>query len=401
MNLPLFFARRYLFARKSHNVINIISVISAVGMAFGTAALIIILSVFNGFNDLVKKSLGDLNPDFLVESRTGRVFVPDSSLVSKWNDDSRIEGVVCVLQDRVFVSYDSKQSVAIAKGVEDNFEWLSLLGEHVVIGQFRLHRGEIPQCGVGAGLAGKLGLNPNFIAPLELYYPARERNISLSNPLASIESESLRPSCTFSVSQDVDNSLVVLPISVMRSLMEYNSGEVSGIEFRTVQGLSSKELRNLEKELKASIGSDFILQDRYTQNESIYRMMKYEKAFIFLILIFVIIIIAFNIFGCLTMLTIEKESDIATLRSMGAEDNLIRRIFTLEGWLISLLGLTIGLVIGVGFVLLQQHFGFIKMPGSFIVSAYPTVLQFGDVVLTSVGVAVIGYIIALIPSRRI
>ena len=401
MNLPLYFARRYLFARKSHNVINIISAISAIGMAFGTAALIIILSVYNGFNALVSDSLSDLDPDYLLTSRSGRVFTPSDSLMAELGADERVLSVEKVLKDRVFATYDGRQSVAVAKGVEPGSEQTSPLRTHVASGQYSLLKGDIPQCAVGAGLAYTLGVNPNFLTSLTLYYPARDRNISAANPLASVEMESLRPSCTFSVNQDVDNSLIILPIETLRELLGYYSGEVSGVEIRLMDTLSKRDVRNFGKQLSASVGEDFQLLDRYRQNENIYRMMKYEKAAIFLILIFIIIIIAFNIFGCLTMLIIEKEGDIATLRSMGATDSTIHRIFTVEGWLISLLGLAAGLLIGIAFALIQQHFGIIKMPGGFMTNAYPVVLQLGDVLITALGVTVVGYIIARIPSRKI
>ena len=401
MNLPLYFARRYLFARKSHNVINIISAISAIGMAFGTAALIIILSVYNGFDALVSSSLSDLDPDYLLTSRSGRVFTPGDSLMTALKSDSRVLGVEKVLKDRVFATYDGRQSVAVAKGVEQSSEQTSLLRGHVVAGQYALGKGELAKCAVGVGIAHTLGVNPSFLASLTLYYPDRDRNISAANPLASVESVSMRPSCTFSVSQDVDNSLIILPIETLRELLGYSSGEVSGVEIRLMDGLSRHETRSFEKQLSASVGNDFELLDRYRQNESIFRMMKYEKAAIFLILIFIIIIIAFNIFGCLTMLIIEKEGDIATLRSMGATDKTIHSIFTVEGWLISLLGLAAGLVLGIAFALIQQHFGIIKMPGGFMTNAYPVVLQLSDVLITALGVTIVGYIIAWIPSRKI
>ena len=401
MNLPLYFARRYLFARKSHNVINIISAISAIGMAFGTAALIIILSVYNGFDALVADSLSDLDPDYLLSSRSGRVFTPSDSLVKELRSDPRVLSVEKVLKDRVFATYEGRQSVAVAKGVEPGSEQTSQLRTHVTSGQYSLQHGEIPQCAVGAGLARTLGVNPSFLASLTLYYPARDKNISAANPLASVESASMRPSCTFSVSQDVDNSLIILPIDTLRELLGYSSDEVSGIEIRLMDSLSGREIRHFEKQLAASAGDDFLLQDRYRQNENVFRMMKYEKAAIFLILIFIIIIIAFNVFGCLTMLIIEKEGDIATLRSMGATDRTIHRIFTVEGWMISLLGLAAGLLIGIAFALIQQRFGLIKMPGGFVTNAYPVILQLSDILITVLGVTVVGYIIAWIPSRKI
>ena len=192
---------------------------------------------------------------------------------------------------------------------------------------------------------------------------------------------------------------MILPIEEMRELLEYDE-EVSAVEIRLMEGTDSKELKRIQDEISSRLGAEFKVKDRFQQNESLYKMMKYEKAAIYMILIFVIIIIAFNIFGSLSMLIIEKRQDINTLRSLGAEESLIRRIFVLEGWMISLAGLFGGLVVGTAFSLLQQHFGFIKMPGHFIVQAYPVILSFSDILLTAVGVAAIGYLIALLPVRR-
>ena len=218
----------------------------------------------------------------------------------------------------------------------------------------------------------------------------------MSNPAASIEQIKVWPSCTFSVNSDVDSKLIIIPIEKMCELLEYKD-EVSAVEIRVTEGTSEKEVDLLQKEIAERLGSDYLVKDRFQQNESLYKMMKYEKAAIYMILIFVIIIIAFNIFGSLSMLIIDKEDDIRTLKSIGARENLIKRIFVLEGWMISLLGLGVGLVIGVGFSLLQQHFGFIKMPGSFIVQASPIILSLNDILLTAAGVALIGYMIALLP----
>ena len=189
---------------------------------------------------------------------------------------------------------------------------------------------------------------------------------------------------------------MILPIDKMRELLEYGN-EVSAVEIRLAGECRKEDLKRLQDEMSARLGSGFEVKDRFQQNESLYKMMKYEKAAIYMILIFVIIIIAFNIFGSLSMLIIEKKSDIQTLKSLGAEDNLIRRIFVLEGWLISLTGLAGGLVTGIGFALAQQQFGFIKMPGQFLVQAYPVILSWQDIVLTAAGVALIGYLIALLP----
>ncbi len=399
MNLPLFIAGRYLFAKKSHNVINIISAISAIGMAIGTAALIIILSVYNGFDELVKDTLSNVEPDILITPSKGKIFIPEGE---KWEKVASLPGVEAyfqVLEENVFVDYDEHQGVAKAKGVDEAYEKNSPLIGHMTAGEFSLHKGQVPQMVAGAGLAYKMGMNPAFLSSATIYFPARDRNFSLANPAASIESVSMRPSGIFTVNQQIDEELMILPLDQMRQLLGYDD-EVSGIEIRLPEGSTQKDLRKTINSIKGILGPEFKVLDRFKQNTSLYKMMRYEKAAIFLILIFIIIIIAFNIFGSLTMLIIEKKDDIETFRSLGATDKMLRGTFHLEGWLISLLGLAAGLVVGIGFALLQQRFGFIRMPGNFLVNAYPVIVKWSDILFTIVGVALIGYLIALLPVRR-
>ena len=397
MRLAPFIAGRYLIAKKSHNVINIISAISAIGMAIGTAALIIILSVYNGFDSLIKSMMSNVEPDLMITPATGKVFIPNDEAFDWIYDQPSVKNMCCVLEEDVFISYDGKQGLAKAKGVDWIYEEESPLKDHIRDGEFRLHRGDIPMASIGASLAYEMGINPRFLSPVEIYFPSRTRRISMANPMSSIEFIKVWPSSTFSINTEVDQELMILPIEKMRELLEYDE-EVSAVELRLMEGTDRKELKRLQEEIGRLLGPAFKVKDRFQQNESLYKMMKYEKTAIYMILIFVIIIIAFNIFGSLSMLIIEKKSDIETLRSMGAQDSLIRRIFVLEGWMISLTGLAAGLVVGIGFALLQQHFGFIKMPGHFVVQAYPIILSLTDILLTAAGVAIVGWLIALLPA---
>ena len=399
MKLAPFIAGRYLFAKKSHNVINIISAISAIGMAIGTAALIIILSVYNGFDSLIRSMLSNVEPDLMITPVHSKVFIPEGEVYDWIYDEPAVKNMCCVLEEEVFISYEGRQGLAKAKGVDWIYEEESPLKDHLKEGEFTLHRGDIPLASVGSGLAYEMGISPRFLSGIEIYFPSRTRKISTSNPVSSVEFIKVWPSSIFSVSSDIDKELMILPIEEMRELLEYDE-EVSAVEIRLMEGTDSKELKRIQDEISSRLGAGFKVKDRFQQNESLYKMMKYEKAAIYMILIFVIIIIAFNIFGSLSMLIIEKRQDINTLRSLGAEESLIRRIFVLEGWMISLAGLFGGLVVGTAFSLLQQHFGFIKMPGHFIVQAYPVILSFSDILLTAVGVAAIGYLIALLPVRR-
>ena len=365
-------------------------------MALGTAALVIILSVFNGFNKIVSESISDVSPDIVVRPAAGKVFTPDSALFAPVLDNPDVLTLSSTLEDQVFVSYDGRQSLARIKGVDMAGEEESAFSEHIVSGAWMIHKGDMP-CGVaGAGLAQSLGLSPRFLTPMEVFYPSRTLQPSLANPSAMLRKVKLQTGGVFSVNAEMDSKLMIVPIEVMRELLEYET-EVSALDIWTAPGREEEVTVWLQEYL----GADFKVLDRYRQNESIYKMMRYEKLAIYLILIFVVIIIAFNIYSSLKMLVIEKQGDIGTLRSMGAPESMLQRIFLLEGWLVSLLGLVIGLVLGIFVVWLQARFGLVPMPGNFLVTSYPVVLKATDILWISLGVAVVGWVMALIPSRKL
>ena len=399
MRLASFIAGRYLFARKSHNVINVISAISVVGMAIGTAALTIILSIYNGFDSLVRDMMGNLEPDILITPSKGKVFVPEGECYDWIYAQESVASMCTVLQEQVFISYDGHQGVAIAKGMDAIAQEESPIRENIRDGKFEFRHGDIPEGVVGVGLAYKMGINPKFLAPIQLYYPSRTRKLSPSSPSSSIEYINIWPSGLFSINSEIDNSYILLDIDKMRELLEYSGEEVSAVEIRMKDGCEARELKRVIDGISERLGEDFTVSDRFRQNESLYKMMKYEKASIYLILIFVILIIGLNIHASLSMLIIEKREDISTLRAMGAGEKLIRRVFVLEGWFISLLGLAIGLLMGLAFCLLQQRFGLISMPGNFVIQAYPVVLKGSDLLITAFSVAILGYLIAAFTER--
>ena len=255
----------------------------------------------------------------------------------------------------------------------------------------QLHKGDRPAAIVGAGLSASLGIHPRFIDPLVLYYPDREGNISLTNPAASAHSETVVPAGLVSISSDTDKSLIIIPLHTMRKLLGSKGEEVSGVEIN-LKDTSRKAIRRFRKDYK----DECTLLDKYQQQPTLFKMMRYEKAAVFLILIFVVIIVALNIFGSLSMLIIEKEDDIATLHAVGATDSLVRRVFVLEGWLVSLLGMAVGLVVGLGLALAQQGLGFVKMPGNFLVDSYPVAVQPLDIVFVIFSVALIGLAVSLL-----
>lgn len=395
MNLPVKFAFRYLFARKSYNVINLISGIGVAGMAVGTAALIIILSVFNGFNELVADSLSHAKANLVVRPATGKVFVPDSTLLEELRADERVLRLSGVLEEQVFVSYEGRQSLARVRGLDETAQEESPLKQHIIDGEWSFGLGDVPYCIAGAGLSHSLGLNPRFVTPLEIFYPSRTQQVNMANPAASLRSAKARLAGVFSVNTDLDARLLLVPIGLIRELLEYDS-ELSSLDIWTKPGTEDA----LQEELSTKLGTSFRILNRVQQDESLFRMMRYEKLAIYLILIFIVLLVAFNIYSSLRMLIIEKQEDAGTLRALGAPEAMVQRIFLWEGWLMSLLGMVIGLVLGVLVVWAQQRWGLVSMPGNFVVSAYPVVLKASDILWTVLGVAGIGFLMALIPSRR-
>ena len=396
MNLPLLIARRYLFAKKSHNVINVISAISAVGMAIGTAALIVILSVYNGFSQLVRDSLSSVEPDLKIEKLTSKVFSASDEEREWLLALPGVKSVSGVLEENVFISYDGRNSIASARGITPEAD-TTILADKVIDGEFLLNFGDVPLSVAGIGLALKTGMNPRLHIPVDMFFPDRHKAISVSNPAASLCREKVWISGLFSITSDVDESTIMLPYATLAKLLGYSDGEISALDVRLDS--PEKDGSRIKDLIQKQFGEDFSVKDRYAQNETLYKMMKSEKAAVYLILIFVVIIIAFNIFGSLTMLMIEKKDDIQTLRSLGAPDKTIRKIFILEGWMISLLGLFAGLVIGLAIVILQKQTGIVGMPGAFAVNAYPVILNVGDIAVIAASVAAIGYIIALVPAK--
>lgn len=404
MRLQFFIAQRYLFASrtnnsKSYNVINIISAISTIGMAIGTAALVIIMSIYNGFDSLVESMMGNIEPDIRISPAKGKVFVPDESVYDWIYEQESVASMCTVLQEQVFISYDGHQSVATAKGVDSIYQEESPVKNHIRDGKYEFFRGDIPETIVGTGLASRMGINPRFLSPVKLYFPSRNRKVSIANPANSVEYINVWPSGIFSINSEIDNSYLILDIDKMRELLEYEN-EVSAVEIRMKENCPQKELKRVQSEIQRQLGEDWLVYDRHQQNESLYKMMSYEKASIFLILIFVILIISLNIYGCLSLLIIEKRDDIRTLRAMGAGKKLIRGIFLTNGFLISFYGMIAGLVTGMICCLIQEKFGIIPMPGNFVIQAYPVVLKSTDILLGVAAISLIGFVIAWATSRK-
>ena len=400
MQLPGFIARRYLFAKKSHNVINIISIIAAAGIAIGTAALVIILSIYNGFDRIVRDLNDSYTADVLISPATGKVFSFDQRF-DFLSDDPRVKAACGVLEENVFVQYSDRNKVVTARGVDSLYEQITSLRDHLTEGDFDLSFGDLGQVVLGRTVALELGVRTAFLQPLTVWFPSRTQKVDLLNPLASLRQEKLHPAGIVALEQNFDQKYLFMPLPALRNLLEYDD-EVSGVElYLAPSGLNRKGMasRALLSELQAKLGDGFVVRDRQQQNTMLYKLLKYEKIAIYLILLFVMLIISFNIYGSLSMLIIEKRDDIATLRAIGADDQLVEQIFVREGWLISLLGIGIGVVAGLAVCWAQLRFGLVKMPGNFVVDAYPVVVQWSDVLIIVAGVALIGWVISFLTRR--
>lgn len=400
MKLSRFIARRYLFARKSHQVINLISGIAAAGIAVGCAALVVILSVYNGF-DLVVRSLSDAHtPDVRITPAEGKVFACDSRF-GFLDGDPRVAAACGVLEERVFVQYGEREKVVTARGVDSLYERATGLRDYVVEGDFELKFGQLNQVVLGRTVALELGARPAFLQPLTAWFPGRTAKVDMLDPLASLRQVKLHPAGIVSLEQEFDQKYMFMPLEAMRELLEY-SDEVSALEVyldSSVLDRHGMAPKALLHEWQAALGEDFKVSDRRQQNTALYKVLVYEKIAIFLIMLFVMLIVSFNIFGSLSMLIIEKRDDIATLHAMGADDSLVSGIFVREGWMISLVGIVSGLVLGLLVCWAQMRFGFVKMPGNFVIDAYPVVIQPLDLVLTVAGVSLIGLLISVLTRR--
>ena len=402
MYLPFFIAKRYLFAKKSHNVINIISLISSIGIGIGSIALIIILSVYNGFDTLIKSQYQAYQPDFVITPSEGKSFSANSGQFEQIASLPGVMQLFPVVEETVFAIYDNRQSIATIRGVEEAYGQISGISENVVEGEFKLGFGDVGNAVIGSGLATELRLRVRFLSPIELYFPDRNSQISMINPAASLNDELLYPSGIISLNNDFDKSGIYIPISKARELLSYGEHEATSVEIYMDKS-SGESLRGVyserEKELEKILGASFVVKNRYEQNETLYKMMRSEKFAVYMILFFVILVVSINIFGSLSMLILEKKHDIQTYLSMGAGSGIINRIFVLQGWLISFFGAVVGVVIGLILCFIQQQYGIIPMPGNYIVDSYPVDIHFADVVITLSGVLLIGYLISILPVR--
>jgi lipoprotein-releasing system permease protein len=397
MNLPLFIALRYLKARRSRHIINWISRISVAGIAVGTMALIIILSVFNGLEGLIRSLFGAFDPDIRITAVEGKSFSFDDRLRERLENSGAVAHYCEVIEENALLVYRDRQTIATVKGVCDGFNQVSGIDSMIIDGQFQLYQGEMPTGVIGYELASQLGVGLNFINPVHIWVPRRSERLIL-DPTRAFNHQTIFPAGVFSVQQDYDSKYFIVPADYARELFGYGADELSAIEVSIPQRLSSGTAKTL---LKSAFGEEFRIQDRMEQHAYFYKVMASEKWIIFLIMTFILFIASFNTISSLSLLLLEKKADMNTLQSLGAREATVRQVFLWEGILVTGLGLVIGLSVGALICLLQQQFGFIRLPGSgsFVVDAYPVKMIFTDFMLVTLMVGVIGLIASYIPIR--
>lgn len=403
MRFPFYIARRYLFSKKSHNAINVISGVSVCGVALATLALVCTLSVFNGFQDLVKTMFTAFDPELKITSVSGKVFDSKDERIQSLRQIPEVEVFSESLEDNAMVQYKGRQAMVVIKGVEDNFNQLTAI-DSILYGRGEpiLHDEVVDYAIPGIELISVLGTGIRFLDPLEVYAPKRGVKVNVANPATSFQMDYLHSSgLTFAVNQQkYDASYILTSLSFARDLFQYDT-EVSSIELKLK---SEAELDAVKANIAQSLGDDFVVRDRYEQQVDTYRIMEVEKLISYLFLSFILLIACFNVIGSLSMLIIDKRDDVITLRNLGADNQLISNIFLFEGCLISSMGALVGVVLGLALCFVQQEFGLISLgsgdsAGAFVVDAYPVSVHFGDVLLILITVLLVGFLSVNYPVR--
>lgn len=401
MNLSFYIAKRYLFAKKSHNAINVISGVSVCGVALATLALVCTLSVFNGFQDLVATFFTAFDPELKITAVNGKVFDSQDNRIQALRQLPEVEVFSESLEDQAMVQYKGKQTMVSIKGIQDNFRQLTAI-DSILFGRGDMVlKDEIVDYAIpGIELVSILGSGVRFVDPLEVYAPKRGSKINMANPANSFKSSLLYSSgLVFAVNQQkYDASYVLTSLEFARDLFQYDT-EVSSIELKLKD---SSNLSKVKNDIRQLLGEDFNVSDRYEQQADTFRIMEVEKLISYIFLTFILLIACFNVIGSLSMLIIDKQADVSTLRNLGADDTLITRIFLFEGALISLLGALVGIVLGLALCLLQQELGIIGLgdgQGSFVVDAYPVSVHWQDVLLVFVTVLGVSFLSVWYPVR--
>jgi len=382
-------------------VINIISGISVIGVGIGTMALIVVLSIFNGFDGLLKNLFYSFDPDLKVISTEGKSFQPDSAVLASVENHPDVAVFAKVIEENALLRYDDQQFIATLKGVDSSYVYVSGVDTMMTAGEFKLYDRGVPLAVAGQGVAYKLSLGINRHTPIKCFVPKRDARFtgSFMDASSAINQKNLYTAGYFSIQQDFDNQYVFVPIAFARDVFEYHD-ELSALEIKLK---TDAKVESVKTELQNLLGPDFKVQNRYEQHAFFYKIMASEKWAVFLILSFILLIASFNVIGSLTMLIIDKKEDIYTLRSLGADNRAISRIFLFEGWLITAVGAVVGLVMGALLCWVQIRFGLISLggSGSFIIDAYPVETRGIDFVIVFFTVMLIGFLASWYPVRHI
>lgn len=403
LGVSFFIARRYLFSKKSTNVINLISAISVVGVTVATMAMVVVMSVFNGFSDLVATFFTAFDPQIEIVPTKGKTVAADDPILMQIRQMDEVDVTTECVEDQALAIYGDRQAMVVVKGVEESFTKLTRIkdicyGE----GQFELQAADLQYGTPGIRLAQTLGMPARYDGFLRIYAPQREGQIDLSDPLNGFVVDSLiSPGVVFCVQQGkYDKSHIITSIAFARMLFQCD-GELSSLEIKLKHGA---DLATVKKKMQDICGAKYRVMDRYEQQEETFNIMKIEKFMGYVFLTFILVVACFNIIGSLSMLIIEKKKDADTLRSLGARDSLIRQIFIFEGWLISIIGAILGVALGLLLCLVQQQYGIVSLgqsSGAFVVDAYPVSVHYGDVVIIFLTVIAVGFVSILYPIKRV
>ena len=393
--LPLFFARRYLFSKKSHSVINIVSGVSAFSVAIPVMAMVILLSVFNGFEGLIKSMYRSFDPDIRITPVRGKVFPIDSLPRERFLAIDGVRDAAYALEDNAVFEYRDRQAFGTMCGVDSLYRQVVPLDSLRTEGVFQLQFGDFPEAYVGQGMAYALGIRVNLNSPISVYVPRRGR-VSPLLPYSFDKKQNIFPSGVFALEAEVDGKYVIVPLHFAQELLDY-PGQASSVAIRLEADASPQRV---QQQIGQWLGDDYKIQSRYQQKESFYRIMMYEKWGIYFIILLVLVIASFSLIGSLVMLIIEKRKDSQTLVTMGADTKLLRKIFVAEGMLIYLIGAGGGLLLGVALALAQQHFGFLKLSGeTFLIDAYPVEVHPSDLAWVIVTFVSVSYLISVLTVR--
>lgn len=394
-------ARRYLFAKKDYNAINIVSAVSAVAVGVVTAAMICVMSVMNGFRDEVEHMFSEFDPDIKVTAAEGKYFVLTDSVRSALDHSPLFTVVSEVVEETALVCYGDHQLPARVMGVDDSFQELTHIDSIINDGHYSVYDGAFERTVMGRGLAAQLGMNAHFVGGMQLYAPRRQGRVNMLRPENNLHREVVYIAGTFAVNQvKYDDELMLVSLALARELFEYDSLTVTALQLKVAPGTKIKEAKRY---LASLFHEPMQIQDRYEQQQDFFRIVRVEKLLSVVMMAFILLIACFNCIGSLSMLIIDKQADIAILHGLGADTHTIRRIFLYEGWLINALGALLGTIIGVALCLIQQYWGILKLGNGtdYVLSAYPVTVVWSDIVIVLVVVTLLGWLSAWIPSHRL